>query len=73
VPRYRVEALEKFVVRTVYFVTARSPKQAEKACRSGRVAYEEQQIEAGDEEWIQTISVAVSISEQRQPVPAGAP
>ena len=63
VPRYRVEALEKFVVRTVYEVTARSPKQAERRCRSGRVAYDDQQIEEGDEEWLQTVLV----SEQRQP------
>jgi hypothetical protein len=58
VPPYRVEALEKFAVRTVYFVTASSPKQAEKLCRSGRVAYEDQQIEEGDEEWIETVSIS---------------
>jgi hypothetical protein len=69
VPRYRVEALEKFVVRTVYFVTARSPIKADKLCRSGHVAYEDHIIEEGDEEWIETVSV----SEQRQPLTEGAP
>jgi hypothetical protein len=71
VPPYRVEALEKFLVRTVYFVTARSQNEAEKLCRSGRVAYEDQQIEEGDEEWTETVSV--SVSEQRQPLAEGAP
>ena len=28
-PKYRVEALEKFVVRTTYYVEAKSPKAAE--------------------------------------------
>ena len=56
-PRYRVEALEKFVVRTVYVVTAPSTQAAERICRSGRIPYEEQQIEEGDEEWIRTVSV----------------
>lgn len=56
-PRYEVEALEKFVVRSVYVVTARSPRQAETLCRSGQAAYEKSQIEEGDEEWIETVSV----------------
>ena len=55
--KYRVEALEKFVVRTVYYVEASSPKQGEKLCRSGRVAYEDKTIEEGDEEWLKTVSV----------------
>jgi len=56
-PRYRVEALEKFVVRTVYFVEAASPKEAETACKAGEVAYDESVIEDGDEEWLDTVSV----------------
>lgn len=60
-PRYRVEAIEKFTVRTVYFVATRSPNQAEKLCWSGRVAYEDQKIEEGDEEWIQTVSVSEEV------------
>jgi hypothetical protein len=55
--RYRVEALEKFVVRTVYFVEAKNPKQAEALCRDGKVAYEDKAIEEGDEEWLETVSV----------------
>ena len=56
-PRYRVEALEKFVVRTVYLVEADTPEQAEQLCKSGETAYEEKSIEEGDEEWIETVSV----------------
>lgn len=54
---YRVEALEKFVVRTVYFVEADGPQEAEELCRSGNVAYETKKTEEGDEEWIETVSV----------------
>ncbi len=57
-PKYRVEALEKFVVRTVYYVDAKSRKEAEALCKSGQVAYDEKTIEEGDEEWIKTVSVA---------------
>lgn len=56
-PRYRVEALEKFIVRTVYHVEARSPKQAERRCKAGEVAYDDKSIEEGDEEWLETVSV----------------
>ena len=56
-PKYRVEALEKFVVRTVYYVDAKSRKQAENLCRSGKVAYADKTIEEGDEEWLETVSV----------------
>jgi hypothetical protein len=56
-PRFRVEALEKVIVRTVNYVEARSPKEAEKLCRAGRVAYEDKTIEEGDEEWLKTVSV----------------
>jgi hypothetical protein len=58
-PTYRVEALEKFVVRTIYTVQADSPEQAEQRCRSRQVAYEQQEIEEGDEEWLQTLDVDV--------------
>ena len=55
--RYRIEAPERFVVRTVYFVDAKSPQQAERKCRGGKVAYEQKSIEEGDEEWVETVSV----------------
>ena len=55
--KYRVEALEKFIVRTVYIVEATSPEQAEALCRGGEVAYEDRTIEEGDEEWLETVSV----------------
>ena len=47
-PKYRVEALEKFVVRTTYYVEAKNAKQAEALCREGKVAYEDKVIEEGD-------------------------
>ena len=56
-PRFRVEALEKFVVRTIYHVEAKSRKQAESLCRAGKVAYDDKTIEEGDEEWLETVSV----------------
>ena len=56
-PRYRVEALEKLVVRTVYFVEAGTPEQAEQLCKSGETGYDQQTIEEGDEEWLETVSV----------------
>jgi hypothetical protein len=56
-PKYRVEALEKFVVRTTYCVEAKSRKQAEMLCRAGEVAYDDKTIEEGEEEWLETVSV----------------
>ena len=56
-PKYRVEALEKFIVRTTYHVEATSSKKAEALCRSGNVAYDDKTIEEGDEEWLETVSV----------------
>ena len=49
---FRVEALEKFVVRTIYTVQADSRQQVEALCRRGKVAYERSSIEEGDEEWL---------------------
>ena len=56
-PTFRIEALEKFIVRTVYHVEADSPEQAEQSCKAGEVAYDSKEIEEGDEEWLQTVSV----------------
>lgn len=56
-PRYRVEALEKFVVRTVYHVDAVDHHEAESRCKAGDVAYDVSTIEEGDEEWLETVSV----------------
>lgn len=61
---YRVEALEKFVVRTVYFVTAPNKHAAERLCKAGEIAYDESSIEEGNEEWLATLSIrAVSNKE----------
>ena len=55
-PKYEVEALEKFIVRTTYLVEADCPEQAEQLCKSGNVAYDRKSAEEGDEEWIETVS-----------------
>jgi hypothetical protein len=56
-PKYHVEALEKFVVRTTYLVEANCPEQAEQLCKSGNVAYDSKSTEEGDEEWLETVSI----------------
>lgn len=56
-PRFRVEALEKFIVRTVYEVEAPTAQEAEQLCRSGRADYENAAIEEGDEQWLETVSI----------------
>lgn len=58
-PKYEVEALERFVVRTTYFVEADSQEQAEALCKSGSVSYDAKNIEEGDEEWLETVSVEI--------------
>lgn len=57
--RYTVEALEKFVVRTIYRdVEANSPEEAEALVKSGQIPYDECHNEEGDEEWIETLSIS---------------
>jgi hypothetical protein len=56
---YRVEALEKFLVRTTYFVEAATAEEAERLCKSGEVAYEDHETQEGDDEWIETIEVSL--------------
>ena len=56
-PKYRIEAIEKFVVRTIYVVDAVDPQQAEAKCRSGEAAYNQSSIQEGDEQWLETVSV----------------
>jgi hypothetical protein len=54
---YVVEALEKFIVRTKYYVRASSPEAAEQLCKQGKVAYDDSSIEEGEEEWVETVRV----------------
>ena len=56
-PTFRIEALEKFVVRTVYSIEADTPEQAEERCRQGTIGYDSKTIEEGDEEWLETVSI----------------
>jgi hypothetical protein len=55
--KFEVVALEKFVVRTTYFVDAADAQKAENLCRAGCVPYNDNSIEEGDEEWLETVSV----------------
>lgn len=59
-PRFRIEALETFDVRTVYIVVASSAEEAEARCKSNAVGYDRAEIEEGGEEWIETLSVEVT-------------
>lgn len=54
-PKYRVEALEKFFVRTIYHVEADDERQAETVSKAGEVAYDEKTIKEGDEERLETV------------------
>jgi len=57
-PKFTVEALEKFVVRTVYRdVEANNAEEAEALCKAGSVGYDTHSVEEGDEEWLKTVSV----------------
>ena len=55
--KFTIEALEKFVVRTVYTVEADSAEEAERLCKAGEVPYDSHEVEEGDEEWLETVSV----------------
>lgn len=65
--QYRVEANEKFVVRTVYKVDAASEEDAEALCKSGNIAYDESEHLEYDSEWLETVSVDACVV----PLPAG--
>jgi hypothetical protein len=54
---FEIEAREKFVVRTTYFVAAESREAAESLVRGGKVPYEGHSIEEGGEEFLSVESV----------------
>lgn len=56
-PLYEVVALEKFVCRTGYIVQADSAEEAVRLCKSGKVSYYVKEVEEGNEDWIETVSV----------------
>ena len=56
-PEFRVTALEKFLVTTIYVVSAANPDEAERLCQEGEASYEQVSIEEGDDEWVETISI----------------
>lgn len=67
-PYFDVEALEKFVVRTTYRrVEADTPAEAAERCKGGQEAYDEKEIEEGDEEWVETVSVELSDDQSDEP------
>jgi hypothetical protein len=56
-PEFRVTVLEKFLVTTIYVVTAANSDEAERLCKEGEASYEQVRIEEGDDEWVETLSV----------------
>jgi hypothetical protein len=58
-PEYRIEARERFEVRTIYFVTATTRAQAKALVRTGKVAYESHEVLEGrpGEEFIEFLEV----------------
>lgn len=56
-PKYSVVALEKFLVETTYEVEAKNKKEAIRLVKSGQVAYDDNKIREGDDEYIKTVSV----------------
>ena len=57
-PLFTVIALEKFMVQTVYRnVEAKTGEEAAERCRNGSEAYEQCEIQEGEEEWLDTVSV----------------
>ena len=56
-PQFCVTAVEKFLVKTIYFVTAANAQEAERLCQAGQASYEHVSIEEGDDEWVETLSV----------------
>jgi hypothetical protein len=49
---FRIETLEKFVVRCQYFVRAKTAAAAKRKVKNGKVAYKNHKIEEGDEEFL---------------------
>ena len=57
-PKFTVEALERFTVRAIYRnVEASSAEMAETLCKTGEAAYDHIEPEEGCEEWLETVSV----------------
>lgn len=58
-PDYRVEAVEKFLVRTTYYVSdVESHEEAERLCKAGEIPYDGYEVVEGDEEWVETDDVS---------------
>jgi hypothetical protein len=54
---FRVDAIEMFMVRTVYFARAHDRRHAEHLCRQGHIAYHTSETLEGNEQWVDTKSV----------------
>ena len=48
---------EKFVVKTVYIVEVPNIRAAKKLVRDGKVAYDQHEIEEGDEDFIRFLDI----------------
>jgi len=56
-PHYEITTLEKFIVKCVYRLEADDSQEAIEAIKDGGVAYDEKEIQEGDEESIEVVSV----------------
>ena len=55
--QFRVEAIEKFEVKTVYYVDAETAEEAEEMCKSGSEPYLHFENLGNDDEWVETLEV----------------
>lgn len=57
-PKFDLDCLEKFVVKTKYVgVEADTQAEAEDLVKEGKVGYDQKEIQEGDEEFIEIVEV----------------
>lgn len=59
-PRFKITALEKFIVKTEYEVEADDRETALSMCQAGEVGYDKAEIQEGDEEWLEHVEIEES-------------
>lgn len=56
-PKFKVKAMERIYVETIYIVEASDEEAAEKMCKAGEVPYTYRTNIDSDEEWIETLGI----------------
>lgn len=56
--KYCVQALERLLYKTTYYIEADSPEAAIALAQSGNVDYDDFSVQDDPGEWVQTLSVA---------------